>query len=121
MPRNSAAGFRLARFFPFSLGCFVLLIVEAFSDKRPYPRPIHRFPQTLLPRRLPLIPPLPADASPARPSAMPAVQAPVVQPPVVARAPEQPLAADDVSWLFPAPTKESDLANLIAMSDLTVP
>jgi hypothetical protein len=69
----------------------------------------------------PANPSLPADASAAQPSAMPAVQAPVVQPPVVARAPEQPLAADDVSWLFPAPTKESDLANLIAMSDLTVP
>ena len=36
-------------------------------------------------------------------------------------APEQPLSADDVSWLFPAPTKVADLANLIALSDLTVP
>jgi hypothetical protein len=35
--------------------------------------------------------------------------------------PEQPLSADDVSWLFPAPTKTSDLANLIAISDLTAP
>jgi hypothetical protein len=35
--------------------------------------------------------------------------------------PEQPLAADDVSWLFPAPTKASDLANLIAIGDLTAP
>ena len=35
--------------------------------------------------------------------------------------PEQPLSADDVSWLFPAPTKASDLANLIAIGDLTVP
>jgi hypothetical protein len=63
----------------------------------------------------------PAAQHPAAPT--PAAQAPVVQPPV-ARAPavpEQPLSADDVSWLFPAPTKESDLANLIAMSDLTVP
>ena len=36
-------------------------------------------------------------------------------------APELPLSADDVSWLFPAPTKVADLANLIAMNDLTVP
>ncbi|HWX59998.1 hypothetical protein [Bradyrhizobium sp.] len=35
--------------------------------------------------------------------------------------PEQPLSADDVSWLFPAPTKASDLANLIAIGDLTAP
>ena len=55
-----------------------------------------------------------------QPSATHAAQAPVGQPPV-GRAPERPLSADDVSWLFPAPTKESDLANLIVMSDLTVP
>jgi hypothetical protein len=39
----------------------------------------------------------------------------------VAAHPEQPLSADDVSWLFPAPSKAADLANLIAISDLTVP
>lgn len=76
------------------LGCFVLQIVQALGQ---------------------------APLSPANPSAAhAAAQASVVQPPV-GRAPEQPLSADDVSWLFPAPTKESDLVNLIAMSDLTVP
>ena len=35
--------------------------------------------------------------------------------------PEQPLAADDVSWLFPAPTRTSDLARLIAIGDLIAP
>ena len=34
--------------------------------------------------------------------------------------PEQPLSADDVSWLFPAPTTTADLANLISMGDLSV-
>ncbi len=33
----------------------------------------------------------------------------------------QPLSADDVSLLFPAPTKAADLANLIAVHDLTAP
>src|SRR5271170_4160192 len=33
----------------------------------------------------------------------------------------QPLSADDVSWLFPAPTKAADLANLIAVRDITTP
>lgn len=79
-------------------------------------------------------PDAPAAPPPATPAAQPpvvsppavpppAAQAPVVQPPV-AQAPavvEQPLSADDVSWLFPAPTKASDIANLIAISDLTVP
>ena len=32
-----------------------------------------------------------------------------------------PLAANDVSWLFPAPAKPEDLANLISMGDLAVP
>lgn len=32
-----------------------------------------------------------------------------------------PLSADDVSILFPAPTKAADFANLIAVSDLTTP
>jgi hypothetical protein len=51
----------------------------------------------------------------AQSSAQPAAQqAPSVKP-------EQPLSADDVSWLFPAPTKASDLANLIAIGDLTAP
>jgi hypothetical protein len=53
-------------------------------------------------------------ATPAQPSPAPTqVAAPA--------APEQPLSADDVSWLFPAPTKTTDLANLISMGDLTVP
>jgi hypothetical protein len=32
-----------------------------------------------------------------------------------------PLSADDVSLLFPAPTRTADVANLIAMQDLTAP
>jgi hypothetical protein len=32
-----------------------------------------------------------------------------------------PLSANDVSWLFPAPTSASDLANLIAVRDITTP
>ncbi|HEY2751551.1 hypothetical protein [Phenylobacterium sp.] len=32
-----------------------------------------------------------------------------------------PLSADDVSWLFPPPKTAADLANLIAVKDLTVP
>jgi hypothetical protein len=32
-----------------------------------------------------------------------------------------PLSANDVSWLFPPPTKADDFANLIAIGDLTVP
>lgn len=32
-----------------------------------------------------------------------------------------PLSANDVSWLFPAPTRAEDFANLISMRDLTVP
>jgi hypothetical protein len=32
-----------------------------------------------------------------------------------------PLSADDVSWLFPPPTRFGDLANLIAVRDVTVP
>ena len=36
------------------------------------------------------------------------------------RAPSlQPLSANDVSWLFPAPTQAADFANLIAVRDLT--
>ena len=31
----------------------------------------------------------------------------------------QPLSANDVSWLFPAPTQAADLANLIAVRDIT--
>lgn len=34
---------------------------------------------------------------------------------------EAPLSLDDVSWLFPAPTKAADLTNLISINDLTVP
>jgi hypothetical protein len=33
----------------------------------------------------------------------------------------KPLSANDVSWLFPAPTKAADFANLISMRDLTAP
>jgi hypothetical protein len=33
----------------------------------------------------------------------------------------QPLSSNDVSWLFPAPTKAEDFAKLIAVRDLTVP
>jgi hypothetical protein len=33
----------------------------------------------------------------------------------------QPLSANDVSWLFPAPKKAEDFASLISMQDLTVP
>ena len=32
----------------------------------------------------------------------------------------QPLSANDVSWLFPAPTQSGDFANLISMADLAV-
>ena len=35
--------------------------------------------------------------------------------------PVQPLSANDVSWLFPAPTQAADLANLIAVRDITTP
>jgi hypothetical protein len=34
--------------------------------------------------------------------------------------PIAPLSANDVSWLFPAPTTTADLANLIAVKDITV-
>jgi hypothetical protein len=33
----------------------------------------------------------------------------------------QPLSANDVSWLFPAPTLAADFANLIAVRDITTP
>src|SRR5271168_1056471 len=32
-----------------------------------------------------------------------------------------PLSANDVSWLFPTPTKAADFANLIAVADLSTP
>lgn len=66
--------------------------------------------------------PAPAAQAPAAPQP-PAAQAPATQPPVAQApaVPDQPLSADDVSLLFPAPTKAADLANLIAISDLTVP
>src|SRR5277367_1407664 len=35
--------------------------------------------------------------------------------------PNTPLSANDVSWLFPAPTKAADFANLIAVADVTTP
>ena len=70
--------------------------------------------------------PAPAAQTPATPAPeAPAAQAPAapaVQPPAVAaKPPEAPLSADDVSWLFPTPTKAEDLANLISMADLTAP
>jgi hypothetical protein len=70
----------------------------------------------------------PADAPAATPSQSP-VATPAQPPPAPTQiaapakpaTPEQPLSADDVSWLFPAPTKTADLANLISMADLSVP
>jgi hypothetical protein len=66
------------------------------------------------------------SASPS-PTDQPAAQAPAPSPSpsAVAQAPaapvtEQPVSADDVSWLFPAPTKAADLAKLISMGDLMV-
>jgi hypothetical protein len=58
-------------------------------------------------------------AQPAAPS-IPAAAQPAAAPTPAAK-PEAPLFADDVSWLFPTPTKPEDLANLISMADLTVP
>jgi hypothetical protein len=52
-------------------------------------------------------------ASPSAPPAQPAAPTPKPH--------ETPLSADDVSWLFPTPTKPEDLANLISMADLTAP
>jgi hypothetical protein len=36
-----------------------------------------------------------------------------------AQAPAEPLSANDISWLFPAPVRSADLTKLISMSDLT--
>src|SRR5580698_8671542 len=33
----------------------------------------------------------------------------------------QPLSANDVSWLFPAPTQAGDFANQLAVRDITTP
>lgn len=38
-----------------------------------------------------------------------------------AAAPVAPLSANDVSWLFPAPARAEDFANLIAVRDVTTP
>ncbi|KAF2992630.1 hypothetical protein OGR47_06230 [Methylocystis sp. MJC1] len=38
-----------------------------------------------------------------------------------ATSPGAPLSADDVSWLFPPPKNSADLANTIAIADLTAP
>jgi hypothetical protein len=35
--------------------------------------------------------------------------------------PDAPLSANDVSWLFPAPTRAADFANLVAVTDVTTP
>jgi len=40
-------------------------------------------------------------------------------PAVVPIQPNAPLSANDVSWLFPAPTRAADFANLIAVRDVT--
>lgn len=40
-------------------------------------------------------------------------------PAVTQAQPNAPLSADDVSWLFPVPTRAADLANLIAVRDVT--
>jgi hypothetical protein len=58
-----------------------------------------------------------AAQTPAASPAAPATQ-PVVTPTPSAKPLEAPLSADDVSWLFPTPTKPEDLANLISMADL---
>jgi len=39
----------------------------------------------------------------------------------LAQTPTQPLSANDVSWLFPAPKQADDFAKLIAVRDLTAP
>jgi hypothetical protein len=41
--------------------------------------------------------------------------------PVAPHAPNPPLSADDVSWLFPAPVTGADMASLIAIEDVTAP
>jgi hypothetical protein len=64
--------------------------------------------------------PAPAAAPAASPAAQPAVPTAAAPTPPL-KPPEAPLSADDVSWLFPTPTKPEDLANLISMADLTVP
>jgi hypothetical protein len=35
--------------------------------------------------------------------------------------PDAPLSANDISWLFPVPTRAGDFANLIAVRDITTP
>src|ERR1700738_1016516 len=40
---------------------------------------------------------------------------------VRAQTPAVPLSADDVSWLFPPPTRFEDLEKLISMGDLAFP
>lgn len=50
----------------------------------------------------------------AKPRHAPAAAAPTTSP-------GAPLSADDVSWLFPPPRKAADLANTIAIADLTAP
>lgn len=50
--------------------------------------------------------------------AKPSVEQPGAVAPVQSNAP---LSANDVTWLFPAPTKAADFANLIAVRDLTTP
>jgi hypothetical protein len=41
--------------------------------------------------------------------------------PVAPIQPNAPLSANDVSWLFPVPTRAADFANLIAVRDVTAP
>ena len=66
----------------------------------------------------------PAAAAQTQPAVIPPAVTPAAPTPpaaAVAPPPEAPLSANDVSWLFPTPTKPQDLANLISMADLTVP
>jgi hypothetical protein len=75
------------------------------------------------PMPAPVAPPaeIPVPTPAQTPVAAPATPSPAPTQVAAPAAPEQPLSADDVSWLFPAPTKAADLANLISMGDLTVP
>ena len=54
----------------------------------------------------------------ATPACNPKPPAHISVPPIQ---PTAPLSANDVSWLFPAPSRASDFANLIAVRDVTTP
>ncbi|MGB6306916.1 MAG: hypothetical protein WBF89_03900 [Steroidobacteraceae bacterium] len=55
------------------------------------------------------------------PPSGPAVDAGSVSSKSVQAMAPQPLSADDVSWLFPAPTRAEDFAKLISLKELTAP